>query len=68
MAKKLEGYEPLLIRGGKGSLWLGDDHLLMIESQTLLLSYKEIYRRLDYKNIQAVVHGKSRRGAWHPVR
>jgi uncharacterized integral membrane protein len=64
MSKAPEGYQPLLNRGTRGSLWLADDHLLVIESTRFLLCLKETYRRLDFANIQAVLHAKSQRGTW----
>lgn len=62
MAKTIDGYDLLLKRGSRGSLWLADDHLLVIETSCFLLCYRETYRRLDYANIQAVTHCKSPRG------
>ena len=67
MPKTIDHYQLLLSRGGRGSLWLGEDHLLMIEASSLLLCYKETYRRLDYANIQAILQGKSRRGMWQTI-
>ena len=64
MPKAPEGYRPLLNRGTRGSLWLADDHLLVIESTRFLLCIRETYRRLDFHNIQAILHAKSQRGAW----
>jgi uncharacterized integral membrane protein len=64
MPKAPEGYQPLLNRGTLGSLWLADDHLLVIETTRFLLTIRETYRRLDFTNIQAVLHTKSQRGTW----
>lgn len=64
MSKSIEGYQPLLSQRGSGSLWLAEDHLLMIETSCLLLCTKETYRRLDYGNIQAILQTPSSRGAW----
>jgi len=64
MPKAPAGYRPLLHRGSRGSLWLADDHLLVIESTRFLLCIRETYRRLDFHNIQAILHAKSPRGTW----
>jgi len=40
----------LFVRGGRVTLWLGDDHLLMVESD----GYKEQYKRFYFKDIQGV--------------
>jgi hypothetical protein len=50
--------------GGKGSLWQGPDHLLVIEGKGFLLAMSEVYRRLDYKNIQALTLTETRRYVW----
>lgn len=41
-------------QGMKGSLWQGPDHLLVIEGRGFLLPYSEHYKRIDYKNVQAL--------------
>ena len=50
--------------GVRGSLWLGPDHLLAIEGHGLFFPYKEIYRRIDYKNIQALALAGTARYIW----
>lgn len=50
--------------GGKGSLWQGPDHLLVIEGKGVFLALSEVYRRLDYKNIQALTLTETRRYVW----
>jgi hypothetical protein len=40
--------------GAKGSLWLGPDHLLVVEGRGWLLPISEVYRRVDYANVQAL--------------
>jgi len=50
--------------GMKGSLWEGPDHVLVIEARGFLLPYREVYRRLDYKNIQAISMGGTSRYVW----
>jgi hypothetical protein len=45
----------LLFRGRRTQLWLGDDHLLMVE----LEGYREHYRRFSYRDIQALVIRKT---------
>lgn len=55
MKKSFEDYTLLAGNHGlRGSLWLGPDHLLVIEGKGFLLSMSEHYRRIDYKNIQAL--------------
>ncbi|MEZ0276915.1 MAG: hypothetical protein ACAH88_18545 [Roseimicrobium sp.] len=53
--------------GGSGSLWQGPDHLLVIEGKGLLLAVSEVYRRLDYKNIQALTLTPTRGYIWMAV-
>ncbi len=53
--------------GGGGSLWQGPDHLLVIEGKGLLLAVSEVYRRLDYKNVQALTLTPTRRYTWMAV-
>jgi hypothetical protein len=48
----------------KGSLWEGDDHLLIIESGGVLLDFKENYRRIDYKNIQTAGYVTTSARTW----
>jgi hypothetical protein len=50
--------------GGSGSLWQGPDHLLVVEGKGVLLALSEVYRRLDYKNIQALTLTPTRRYTW----
>lgn len=64
MPKAPDGYRALLHRGSRGSLWLADDHLLVIENTRFLLCIRETYRRLDFSNIRAILHAPSSRGAW----
>jgi hypothetical protein len=40
--------------GARGSLWLGKEHLLVIEGRGWVLPVSEVYRRVDYANIQAL--------------
>jgi hypothetical protein len=47
-----------------GMLWEGPDHLLYIESSGFFLSFSESYRRIDFKNIQALSLVKTSRYAW----
>lgn len=50
-----------------GSLWLGGDHLLVIENSGFILPFTESYRRIDYKNIQAITHARSKTGLVYTV-
>jgi hypothetical protein len=67
--KKSFGDYRLIQKGsrGSGSLWLGPDHLLTIESSGFLASFTESYRRFDFKNIQAISYARTRRGMWTSV-
>ena len=65
MKKAFDDYT--LLAGGsglKGSLWKGPDHLLVIEAGGFLLPFREIYRRIDYKNIQALTLTETRAYIW----
>ncbi len=48
-------------KSGSGSLWLGPEHLLVIETTGFLLPFSERYRRIDYANIQSLFWTTSRR-------
>ena len=50
--------------GMNGSLWKGPDHLLVIEATGFLMPFKEVYRRIDYKNIQALTLTETRAYIW----
>lgn len=50
--------------GGKGSLWQGPDHLLVVEAKGLVMALSEVYRRLDYKNVQALTLTETKRYTW----
>lgn len=67
--KKSFGDYRLLQKGnrGSGSLWLGPDHLLTIESSGFLGSFTESYRRFDFKNIQAISYSRTRKGMWTSI-
>jgi hypothetical protein len=55
MRKTFENYTWLTgNHGRRGSLWKGEDHLLAVEGTGILYPYSEQYRRVDYKNIQAI--------------
>lgn len=41
--------------GTRGSMWEGPDHLLVVEARGLYFAFSEIYRRVDYRNIQTIV-------------
>jgi hypothetical protein len=65
MKKAFDEYT--LLAGGSGlsgSLWKGPDHLLVIEATGFLLPYREVYRRIDYKNIQALTLTETRGYIW----
>ena len=53
--------------GMRGSLWQGPDHLLVIEARGFVFPYREVYRRIDYKNIQALTLARTSRFAWITV-
>jgi hypothetical protein len=46
----------------EGSLWLGGDHLLVIENSGFIFPFSESYRRIDFKNIQTVSVATTRKG------
>ena len=73
MRKRFDQFE-LLHSGGssRGSLWLGPDHLLVIETSGFLLAFHEKYRRFDYDRIEGVFWSETRRprlaaGVWTGV-
>ena len=53
--------------GVGGSLWEGPDHLLVIEGRGFIFAYREIYRRLDYKNIQVISMANTSGHIWATV-
>lgn len=56
------GYENLLKgHASRGSVWLGDDHVLVIEHTNILLPVREGYRRFDYDSIQGVFLAPTKR-------
>lgn len=62
MRKNFENYTLLAgNHGRRGSLWKGEDHLLAVEGNGILFPYSEHYRRVDYKNIQAITYILTRR-------
>lgn len=55
MKKSFDDYTLLAgSHGARGSLWLGKEHLLVIEGRGWVLPISEVYRRVDYANIQAL--------------
>lgn len=55
MKKAFEDYRWLAgTHGVRGSLWQGTDHMLVVEGRGLFWAFVERYRRIDYKNIQAL--------------
>jgi hypothetical protein len=68
MKKSFENYTYLAGRtGGKGSLWQGDDHLLVVEGRGWLLPFTEVYRRVDYDKIQVITLVPSKTHVWASV-
>ncbi|CAN5828946.1 hypothetical protein BH11VER1_BH11VER1_04260 [soil metagenome] len=62
MRKSFENYTRLTgTHGRRGSLWKGEDHLLAVEGNGILYPYSEQYRRVDYKNIQAISYVLTKR-------
>lgn len=49
----------LLLRGRRVQLWVGDNHLLLVESD----SAKEYYKRFYYRDIQAVMIRRTKEGS-----
>lgn len=60
MRKSFDDYTMLHNGRHKGSLWLGADHLLIIEKMSLFGTLRESYRRIDYDRIQAVLVARTR--------
>ena len=50
--------------GARGSLWQGPDHLLVVDGQGWLLSFGEVYRRVDYANIQSLTLVRTQTYFW----
>ncbi|MEY4485322.1 MAG: hypothetical protein RL693_2774, partial [Verrucomicrobiota bacterium] len=62
MRKNFENYTLLSgNHGRRGSLWKGEDHLLAVEGSGIIYPYLEQYRRVDYKNIQAISYVLTKR-------
>ncbi len=62
MIKSFENYTRLTgNHGRRGSLWKGEDHLLAVEGRGIIFPYSEHYRRVDYKNIQAISYVLTKR-------
>src|SRR6476660_3455921 len=62
MRKTFENYTLLTgNHGRRGSMWKGEDHLLAVEGNGILFPYSEQYRRVDYKNIQAISYVLTKR-------
>lgn len=68
MKKTFEDYIWLAgTHGSRGSLWQGKDHLLVIEGRGWLLPVSEIYRRVDYTNVQALSIAPTTGYMWQAV-
>lgn len=64
MKKNFGEYQRAAGRGRyEGSLWFGAEHLLVIENSGFIFPFSESYRRIDYRNIQALTIAKTKRGA-----
>ncbi len=65
MKKTFEDYTWLAgSHGSRGSLWQGKDHLLVVEGRGWVLPLSEIYRRVDYANVQALSIAPTSRYMW----
>ena len=53
-----QGFLSFSVAGSRARLWLGKDHLLMVESQF----YREDYRRFYFRDIQAFVLRRTNQG------
>ncbi len=53
--------------GRRGSLWQGPDHLLVVEGRGVVLALTELYRRIDYRNIQILTITPTRSHVWLSV-
>ncbi len=67
--KKAFGEYRLLAKGDRraGHLWQGPDHLLCVETAAFLIGFSESYKRIDYKNIQAISYARTRTGMWMSI-
>ncbi len=67
--KKAFGDYRLLANGNRrtGRLWQGPDHLLYVETAGFLTEFSESYKRIDYKNIQAITFARTNSGIWITV-
>jgi hypothetical protein len=65
MKKAFDGYTWIAgkPRAG-GTVWEGTDHFLFIENKPTFLSISEVYRRLDFRNVQAVSLRRTASRAW----
>ena len=54
MRKEFDNHVLLARHVVHGSLWLAPDHLLVIETTSFLLAFRERYRRIDYDAVQGV--------------
>lgn len=54
----LIGFFVLFLRGRRVQLWLGPDHLLVVESD----GYRELYKRLAYSDVQWITIVKTTEG------
>jgi hypothetical protein len=59
--KRTFGDYQRVAKSGGGSLWLGPDHLLVIENAGFILPFTEKYRRIDYANVQSLFWTTTRR-------
>jgi hypothetical protein len=50
--------------GPRGSLWQGPDHLLVVDGTGWLISVAEVYRRVDYANIQSITMVRTKGYFW----
>jgi hypothetical protein len=65
MTKAFDDYTLLAgSHGARGSLWQGPDHLLVVDGRGWLLSFAELYRRVDYANIQSLTLVRTRSYFW----
>ncbi|MBL9113556.1 MAG: hypothetical protein JNJ83_01010 [Verrucomicrobiaceae bacterium] len=50
-----------------GTVWEGPDHFLFIETQAFIARVSESYRRIDFRNVQAISIAKTQHRLWYNV-
>ncbi len=68
MVKNFDDYNLLAGNHGmRGSIWQGPDHLLVVEGSGFITPFREQYKRIDYKNVQALTLVPTAKWIWITV-